>query len=205
MLATKSVCREERCGTETVGRRRAVPPNHVDKWGYMGSDKKGVQGYSKAQIGLHWAVVVLVAFQYVAHDGIERAWRGFTGGEAQPTEPLQTAYLHIAAGVLVFLLVLARIYLRFTRGAPPPPADEPKLLKIVAEAVHGSIYILLLLLPLSGSAAWFFAIEAAADAHEFFKTLLLAAIVLHVGGALFQHFLRRSDVLMRMFRAESAK
>lgn len=87
------------------------------------------------------------------------------------------------------------------RRAPPP--DEPRLLQIAAEAVHGLIYLLLFLLPISGSVAWFLGVEAAGDAHGLFKNLLLGAIVLHITGALFQHFIRRSDVLMRMFKPEN--
>ncbi len=161
-----------------------------------------VNGYSPTQVTLHWIVVVLVTFQFVAHDGIEDAWRaivrdGQPAGEADPV-----AYLHIAAGTLILLLALARISLRLPRGAPSPPADEPRMLQITAEAVHGSIYLLLLLLPVTGLAAWFLVVEAAGEIHEWLQTFLLLAIALHVGGALFQHFIRRSDVLMRMFKPE---
>ena len=164
-----------------------------------------VTGYSPMQVALHWSVVVLVAFQFLAHAGIEESWRAFLRGNAAPEGDAATlAYLHIAAGMLVFLLALARIYLRLTRGAPKPPQDEPRLLQIAAEAVHGAIYVLLLLLPISGAVAWFLGVEAAGNAHAVMKSLLLLAIVLHVAGALFQHFIRRSDVLMRMFRPDRA-
>lgn len=161
-----------------------------------------VTGYSALQVALHWIVVVLVAFQFLAHDGMEEAWRAFRRDEPAPADSTVLANMHVVAGVLVLLLALVRIYLRFTRGAPPPPQDEPRFLQILAEAVHGSIYLLLLLLPVSGAVAWFLGVEAAGDAHEVLKTLLLVAIVLHVGGALFQHFVRRSDVLIRMFRPQ---
>lgn len=158
-------------------------------------------GYSGLQIGLHWAVVVLVAFQYVAHNAIEAAWSAFRGNEPQP-DPNALVSLHIAAGVAILVLALARITLRLTRGAPAPPADEPRLLQLFAEVVHYAIYALLLFLPLSGLVAWFLGIPAAATVHVLLKTALLAAIALHVAGALFQHFVRRSEVLMRMLRPE---
>lgn len=164
--------------------------------------KHRVTGYSSLQVALHWTVVVLVAFQFVAHDGIEAAWDAAMDGEPLPVDDMTLAYLHIAAGIAVLVLALLRILLRVTRGAPPPPADEPRLLKIAAEAVHGSIYLLLILLPVSGLVAWFAGAEGAGAAHQVLKTLLLFAIVLHVAGALFQHFVMRSDVLMRMFRPQ---
>lgn len=166
---------------------------------------RNVTGYSPMQIVLHWTVVVLVAFQFLAHAGIEQSWRAFIrGDEVADADATTLTYLHIAAGVLIFLLALARIYLRLTRGAPSPPVDEPRFLQVIAEAVHGSIYLLLLLLPISGSITWFLGIEAAGAVHRLLKNLLLAAIVLHIAGALFQHFVRRSDVLMRMFKPEHA-
>ena len=165
--------------------------------------KNEVTGYSPAQMALHWIVVVLVAFQFLAHDGIEDAWRAFVRSEPLPAGNPVLAYMHIVAGIAVLLLALIRIYLRFTRGAPAPPADEPRFLQLVAEAVHWSIYGLLLLLPLSGGVAWFLGVEPAGDAHELLQKLLLAAIALHVAGALFQHFILRSQVLMRMLRPQS--
>lgn len=163
---------------------------------------KAPQGYSSVQIGLHWAVVVLVAFQFVAHDGMEDSWRAVERGEAAPDGAVPMAYLHIAAGVTVLLLMLARLYLRATRGVPAPPSDDPLPMRIVADLIHWGIYALLIALPLTGATAWFLGVEAAAEVHEFLKDLLLYAIVLHVAGALFQHFVRRSDVLMRILRPQ---
>lgn len=164
---------------------------------------RSVTGYSPMQMALHWIVVVLVAFQFLAHAGIEESWRTFVrGNEVADADAAMLTYLHITAGTLILVLALARIYLRLTRGAPSPPADEPRLLQIIAEAVHGSIYLLLLLLPISGSVAWFLGVEAAGNVHGLLTNLLLGAIVLHIAGALFQHFVRRSDVLMRMFKPE---
>jgi cytochrome b561 len=157
-----------------------------------------VTGYSRAQVALHWTVLVLVAFQFLAHDGIEEAWRAFRRGQPTPADAAALTCMHIGAGSLVLLLALARIYLRMTRGAPAPPADEPRLMQLAAEGVHMLIYALLMLLPLSGIVAWFVGVEASTDLHEWLKNVLLAAIALHVAGALFQHFVRRSDVLMRM-------
>lgn len=163
---------------------------------------KTTSGYSSIQIALHWAVVVLVAFQYVAHSGMEASWNALRGGAQALPGSMSLTYLHIAAGVGILLLALTRIGLRLTRGAPPPPDDEPKLLQLFAEGVHYAIYVLLLLLPISGGVAWFLAIEVAGSIHVLLKNILLAAIFLHVAGALFQHFIRRSDVLMRMLRPE---
>lgn len=159
-------------------------------------------GYSPAQIALHWAVVFLVAFQFLAHQGIEAYWDAFLDDETTPQDVRALAYLHVAAGMLVFVFATARVYLRAVRGTPPPPPGEPRLLHIFAEAVHGLIYLTLFLLPITGIIAWLFGSETAAEVHDWFQTILLSAIGLHIVGALFQHFIRRSDVVIRMFRSE---
>lgn len=163
---------------------------------------KDVTGYSRAQVALHWMIVVLVAFQFLAHEGISASWRAFRRGELAPTDEAVLTYMHIIAGALVLVLMLVRIYLRVTRGAPPPPADEPRLLQFVAEAIHKALYLLLVLLPITGAVAWFIGVPLAGAAHELLTNFLLAAIALHVAGALFQHVVRRSNVLMRMFKPE---
>ena len=162
-----------------------------------------VTGYSRTQIALHWMVVVLVVFQFVANGGMVSSWRALVDGKAPPAEAEVMTALHIAAGGVILLMVLSRIYLRFTRGAPPPPADEHRLLQFAAEAVHLAIYVSLLVLPVTGVLAWFAVIPLAGILHGWLTNLLLGAIALHIGGALFQHFVRRSNVLIRMFRAQS--
>ncbi len=163
---------------------------------------KEVNGYSGVQIALHWIVVVLIAFQFLAHNAIEASWRAFRNGEIPSESAAILTSLHVGVGMAVLLCMLCRVYLRLTRGAPSPPADEPRLLKIVSEAVHRMIYVLLLLLPISGAVAWFFGASPAAGAHVIMEKLLLGLIAAHIGGALFQHLIRRSDVVVRMFAPE---
>lgn len=160
------------------------------------------QGYSKLQIWLHWVVVLLVLFQFVGNQGMGNAWEALArGGVAQPAD-LQWAYLHAAAGVLTLLLVVWRFYLRFTRGTPPLPENEPRALKFAAHAAHFLLYALLVVVPVSGAVAWFGGIEQAAAAHAVLKTVLLAVVLLHIAGALYQRFILKSNVLERMIRAD---
>jgi cytochrome b561 len=166
------------------------------------TDDDDVAGYAPLQIALHWMVVVLVAFQFFAHAAIEDMWRSHVQNEPLQGATPALANLHVAAGILVMVLALLRIALRVIRGAPPPPQDEPRLLQLTSELVHWAIYVFLLLLPMSGLAAWFLDVETAGLVHEFLTTLLLAAIALHIAGALFQHFVRRSQVMMRMLRPQ---
>lgn len=156
------------------------------------------KGYSVLQIGLHWTVAFLVLFQFVAHEAIENAWGAFVGNTPADPEGRGWAYLHVVSGQLIFLLALWRLWLRFKLGAPPLPANEPKPLKFIAKATHFLIYALIIGMPLSGSVAWFAGVREAALAHVLAKNVLLALIILHVAGALFQHFVLKSNVLSRM-------
>jgi cytochrome b561 len=156
------------------------------------------EGYSATQIVLHWTIAVLILVQFIASEGIEHVWDAFEDGGVAGYSPL--ANLHVAIGMTVLLLAIARVWLRLTRGAPPSPAGDPAPARIAAHSVHGLLYLLIFLLPISGGVAWFGGVEQAAEAHEVLKTVLLVVVVVHVAGALVQQFVMRSGVLMRMFR-----
>ncbi|GAB4363161.1 MAG: hypothetical protein Kow0026_27500 [Oricola sp.] len=153
-------------------------------------------GFSAGQIRLHWIVVILIALQYVLHDPISEAWRAIRRGEDFAFDPLVAS--HVFGGILVLLLVIWRLAIRARRGAPPPPENEPAILKLAAAATHAGLYALMILMPVSGMAAWFGRVDAAGEAHEAMRVILLALIALHVAGALYHHFVLKTDVLVRM-------
>lgn len=153
------------------------------------------QSYSRTQILLHWAVVGLVLFQILAHDGISRAWMQRMAGDI-PNVP--TPNVHVVAGWLIFVLMAWRLALRLRRGAPPPPEDEHPALQKAARWLHALFYVVLLAMPFGGSAAWFFGLPVAAQVHSYAYWVLLILIPVHTLAALAQHFWFRTDVLKRM-------
>ena len=157
------------------------------------------KGYSRAQIALHWIVAALIVPQFVLHDGIAEAWDKLEDGIAAGFDPLVAG--HVVGGIAILALVIWRLSLRARRGAPPPPEAEHPALKLVAKATHGGLYLLLVLMPVSGLAAWFGGVEAAAEAHETMKVALLALVLLHVAGALYQQFVLKTNLMERMKRA----
>lgn len=151
--------------------------------------------YSKAQVILHWLIVLAVLFQYVAHDSIEELWEARMEGEiANEASP----DIHVAMGIVILLLMGWRIWLRVSHGAPSLPENEPAWARLLAHGVQGLLYATLIAMPLSGAVGWFAGAGTAIAAHGFLKNLLLALVALHIAGALAQHFVFRSDVLMRM-------
>jgi len=160
------------------------------------------KGYTLTQIVLHWAVFVLVALQFILHDGISNAWR--TWVREGTFEPSAVVISHVVFGVLVLVLVVWRLAIKARRGAPALPEDEPAWMKLAAHGTHLGLYTLLILMTVTGGLAWFGGQGWSADLHEqILKPLLILLVALHVAGALYQQFVLKSDVLKRMGRPEA--
>ena len=157
---------------------------------------KMAQGYRRSQIVLHWVTLGLVLWQFIGHDAISEAWRSLRQGTELAFNPLVAA--HVLGGGAILALVLWRLLLRRRHGGP---VEANPRLRLAAAVTHGGLYLLLIALTLSGAAAWFGGVEAAAEAHEVLKALLMALIGLHVAAALWHRFWLRDGVMARMLRA----
>lgn len=156
------------------------------------------KGYSLGQIRLHWIVALVLVPQFILHDTIKAAFIAIGKGEAFSYSPLLIG--HIVGGIVILLLMVWRLALRSQLGAPLPPADEPAPLQAVGKAVHLALYAILLLMPLSGLAAWFGHAAAAAQFHNLMKLPLLVLVGLHVLGALYHQFVLKNGLIERMKR-----
>ncbi len=176
--------------------------------------------YSPMARQFHWItagfVAVLVPVGVIMADRGERnIWDGLTNA-------LYSG--HKLAGILLLLIMTARLGYRLARGAPP---DEPTLepwQKLLSHAVHWALYALLFAMALTGwmGVSLFPALdifglfslpalaapdEAAAKRVLFIHGLigyaLVGLIAMHVGAALFHHFIRKDGVLRRMLPKRS--
>jgi cytochrome b561 len=172
--------------------------------------------YSPAARRFHWWTVALLLIQIPV--GLYMAYRG---GKLDIWDDLTNNLYsgHKLLGIVILLLVLARLYYRLTRGAPP---DEPTITwwqKGAAHMTHWALYGLLLLVPMLG---WIgvslypaldifglFKLPALTVANEemaskvlfyhwLFAILLLLAVSAHISGALFHYLIRKDGVLRRM-------
>lgn len=153
-------------------------------------------GYSRTQIGLHWAVAALVAGQYIFKDSISGAWEAIRAGQEFAFDPLILA--HVAGGALILAFVLWRLVLRLKRGVPLPPENEPAPLKTLSHIAHWAFYAVLALMSVSGSLAWFGDVTAAAQVHNVLKVVLLALVALHVLAVPFHKIVLKNNVMIRM-------
>ncbi|MFN3292351.1 MAG: cytochrome b [Gemmobacter sp.] len=150
--------------------------------------------YSRLQIGLHWLTAALVVVQVVFHESIVAAWDKLQQGASLVFDPLVQA--HVLGGIALLGLVAWRLALRFRRAVPA--AEGPAWLRRAAALGHLALYATLVGLGLSGLAAWFGGLEAAAELHEALKPVLLLLVAGHVAAALWHHFVRKDGTLARM-------
>lgn len=166
---------------------------------------------------LHWVMAVLIIAQLLA--GIIMT-RPFPEGSvaAGIVNSLGLYDGHKLLGVVLLALVLLRLIYRVFTGAPE---DEPTLTHWQRESshlVHAWVYFLLIAIPVTGwlgvslyPALVAFGIKLPAlvapdqkasaiafAAHAYLAFTLIALLFVHIGAALYHHFVRGDGVLRRM-------
>ncbi|MBC8651362.1 cytochrome b [Pseudomonas sp. MTM4] len=166
--------------------------------------------FTPIQILFHWfsalLVLAIIALPYGAD-----YFASLLGGKGN------VFTLHKSLGVLVLALTLLRL---FYRGRKVPPQQlEPQQFsaqQFAAKAGHGLLYLLLLMMPISGllfgskpiNLFWLIEIgplpfssdirSVAKDVHLLGQYVLFAMILGHAAVALWHHYVRRDDVLKGM-------
>jgi cytochrome b561 len=167
--------------------------------------------YGVAAIALHWITALLIV-------------SGFTLGLSMVGLPfgrlkLQWYAWHKWIGITIWLLTCARLVWRWTHAAPPMPL-MPMWQKRAAAASHAMLYVLLMVIPLSG---WLYSSAAGVEVvylglvplpnllskdraladvlrnvHVTLNFTLLGLVCIHVAAALKHRFVDRDAVLARM-------
>jgi cytochrome b561 len=161
---------------------------------------------------LHW----LMALAIIGMCVVGWQMQGLPNGP----EKLKIYALHKSIGITLLVLVLLRMLWRLADGRPKYPPGMPRWQRLASSAVHGSLYLVMIAMPISGwlynSASnfplrWFnvFTVPALAEPDAALKAsagathaalfwVLAVLIVLHVGAALKHHWVERDDTLRRM-------
>jgi cytochrome b561 len=161
-------------------------------------------GYSSAQIALHWLIAVLLVFNaFFSGDGMKDAWRSYSQSSDVSGFSGLVPQLHLWVGIAILAFAIWRIFLRSTRGVPEAPAEESAVLRLAAHGTHILLYVLMLAMPLTGIAIYYLGIGALGDVHELLRLPLIALVLLHVAGALYQRFILKTNVLTRMMKPEA--
>lgn len=171
-------------------------------------------GYSTPSRLFHWGMALLILLTIPA---------GLLMVQSEISRGLRDALFlyHKNVGVLLLILVLARLVWRWRAPAPPPLTGLPALQKRIALLTHGLIYALLIVVPLAGYVrvrAGGFPIEvlnalglptlvprsdalaAVAKSVHYYSGLAISALIaLHIAAALYHGFVRRDGVLERMW------
>ena len=167
--------------------------------------------YTRTAITLHWLVALLILATLPL--GL-----AMTELALSPLK-LKLYAWHKWIGVTVFGLAVLRLAWRLAYPAPPP-AHMPAWQRRAAAVLHGLLYVLILVVPLSGwlmsSAKGFQTVylgllpipdllakdealgEVLQGVHAWLNYTLVALLVLHVAAALKHHLIDRDDVLARM-------
>lgn len=168
--------------------------------------------------GLHWLTALLI-MAVIPLGLLAENWPHDTGAALAVKATLFSA--HKTFGLAVFFVALLRIFWALAQPRPAPLHPERRLETLAAETVHWALYAALVLVPLSGwvhhaattgfAPIWWpfgqslpfvpqspLVAAAAGTAHGLFAWLLIASLVLHVGGALKHHLLDGDAVLRRM-------
>lgn len=153
--------------------------------------------YSPLQISLHWVIAALVIFNYLYSTGMERALDAAVDGKPLGDLAIVPS-VHVWIGVAVLALVVLRLVIRQVQGAPE--AGGQGRLQKAAIWGHGLLYLLLVMVPILGSMAWFGGLKAAGGVHGLLANALMIIAGLHAIIALFHHFVLRDGLLYRMIR-----
>ncbi|HEX2150868.1 MAG TPA: cytochrome b [Stellaceae bacterium] len=177
------------------------------------ADPIEIESYGPVARAVHWAVAALAVAVVALGWAIPGAPRGGDSREL-------LLFLHRSVGLLILAVMVFRVIWRLTHPPPPFPAGFPRLEAAAAHADHSLLYIVFLVMPLTGflnaaaaghpvSFFGLFAIppllpedprlaQIAVAIHLAGQFVLYALVAIHVAAALTHRFVRRNRILDRM-------
>lgn len=174
------------------------------------SQETGVAAYDGVARFFHWLVVLLVGAQFVIGWVMPDIHRD--------TQPVDLIAWHLGVGATLLAAMVVRIVWRLTHR--PEESPLPPMISVVSGATHFLLYAALIVVPLLGwlnasSRGWTVRLlgvvpypdllvkgssfgHAMGDVHGVLAWVLLALVCIHIGAALFHHFVLRDRTLQRM-------
>ncbi len=166
--------------------------------------------YHPVQVALHWLMVLLVIMML----GVGK----FVMPGISPEDPQKVMMLQIHAfiGIALTVLLVIRLITRFITKQPAPADAGNAFLNFVGKAVHILLYLMLIGMSLSGLGLFQMAdlpsVFSGAKpyplnffdylprmGHGLTSWILLALVLLHFGAAMYHQFIRKDNLLGRMW------
>lgn len=152
--------------------------------------------YSGAHQLLHWATFGLFLIQLWTYPAIGRTHHAAHLGESVEQADLLMHTVHAISGSLILVCMLIRLWLRHRAPVAPPAYPWPALAPL-ARIVHLTLYVTLILLPITGVLKMY-VLSAAGPVHIFLTRVLYGLLVLHIAGTFLHVIVWRDNVLARM-------
>lgn len=156
---------------------------------------KTTTGYSGIQIALHWLIAILIVTAWFTGEGAEEAMEVVEEGGTVGFVP------HVAVGLSILALVVVRVLVRLTRGAPAAPGAPGSLSVLAADWGHRLIYLLMIAVPLGGISVFFLGLDVG-EIHGLAANLLMLVVLGHALMALYHQYVLKDGLLRRMMKAE---
>jgi cytochrome b561 len=167
--------------------------------------------YHPVLVALHWIMAVLIIFLLLVGN-LVMAWMPNDNAKLMPLQ------FHMLTGILVGVLLIVRFIVRMVTKKPAPATAGNPILDFIGRLTHWGLYLFSLGMVISGmgtSAAANLSVivferqgfPAGFDfyafppriGHEFVSYGLFALIALHIGAALYHQFIRKDNLLSRMW------
>ncbi len=164
--------------------------------------------YSKVTSALHWIGALLIIALIVVGQMMENM---------DGVERLQLLDLHRKAGLATGIIFLLRLVFFFVHARPAADPSWPGWQAMAAKALHAVLYLLPILMVISGMASMMiFGLDAyigtddiagyitasetvpSLTVHSIGAKLLVASVVLHVLAALYHQFVQKDGVMKRI-------
>ena len=166
--------------------------------------------YHPVHVVLHWLIAIMVIGAFAI---------GMTLLDSTPNSaPEKVTYLqyHAVWGQILALLLIARLITRFVFKRPAPADAGSPALNIIAKATHFLLYVGVFLMLFSGGSMSMqaglmnvfagqgslpedFHIYAVRTLHGMTFSFLFLLILLHFGAAMYHQFIRKDNLLARMW------
>ena len=174
------------------------------------SDEKIMVPYSRRMVIIHWLTLLLLIVAWYLGDALIDA-------RIEKNATLIGYFAHALMGGAILLLTILRMTFRGVDGTPPPVGNS--VMDIVARGVHHGLYVLLILLSITGfmtlltstvgmalvtNAAILLPAEYTGPSviphsvHEILVTVMMVVVLVHILGAIKHQFIMKDGLMRRM-------